>query len=145
MTGLLCLSVWMLFHLRQKCSVINYDFQGGGLVFLNMFKQRSSLTSYKPNFTLFLQKICIAVCLILPFYHCESISPAFVQIEVETGEPTARRPSKKTRKEWFQHIVGTNCSPLWSDFTEAMEKKDASRMPNIYMQIRELAASRITV
>lgn len=66
-----------------------------------MFKQRSSLTTYKPNFTVFLQEICIAVCLILPFYHCESISPAFVQIEVETGEPTARRPSKKQERNGF--------------------------------------------
>lgn len=102
MTGLLCPSVWMLFHLRQKCSVINYDFQGGGVWFFKICLNKDHLLLLINQILLcFYRKYVLQFCLILPFYHCESISPAFVQIEVETGEPTARRPSKKTRKEWF--------------------------------------------
>lgn len=102
MTGLLCLSVWMLFHLRQKCPLINYDFQFFLFFSFKCLNKDHLLLLINQILLCFYRKYVLQFdCLILPFYHCESISPAFVQIEVETGESTARRPSKKQERNGF--------------------------------------------
>lgn len=85
--------------------------------------------------------------LIVLFYHFTIVNPFHLLLcksKWKRENLLQDDPQKNKKGMVLAHSGHKPLLPLvW--FHRSNEKKDASRMPNIYMQIRELAASRIAV
>lgn len=101
MTGLLCLSVWMLFHLRQKCSVINYDFQGGGWFFKICLNKDHLLLLINQILLCFYRKYVLQFVL---FYHFTIVNPFHLLLcksKWKRENPLQDDPQKKQERNGF--------------------------------------------